>query len=76
MLSLPSPRHMPCEHCGRSLRRSLAGEHVCDEERRLDYAVFLAGGGLRGFDDELSAWLDTPAGRFAQFDAARGRRSH
>lgn len=67
---------MPCDRCGESLRRTAAAEHVCDDERRLDYAVFLAGGGLDGLEDELTAWLDTPAGRFAQYEAARGRRSH
>jgi hypothetical protein len=73
---LPPPRHMPCDTCGESLRSASAAEHLCEEQRRLDYAIFLSRAELDGFDDELAAWLDTPAGRFAQFDAARGRRSH
>jgi hypothetical protein len=67
---------MPCGSCGQSLRRESAAEHLCDEERRLDYSIFLARAELDGFDDELAAWLDTPAGRSAQQDAARRRRSH
>jgi hypothetical protein len=67
---------MPCDTCGESLRRAAAAEHVCAEERRLDYAIVLSRAELDGFDDELAAWFDTPAGRFAQHDAARRRRSH
>lgn len=73
MLALPPPRHLPCERCGASVLRAAAAEHACDEERLHAYAVFQLRGELQGFDDELAAWLDSPAGRFAQYDAARRR---
>ena len=73
MLSLPPPAYSPCERCGASVPRGEAGEHACDEERRLDYELFQLRDGLTGFEDALSAWLETPQGRFARFRAERSR---
>jgi len=75
MLALPPPRHMPCDRCGASLRPEAAAEHVCDEERRLSYELFPVRQEVDRLETELSAWLESPAGRFAQYDAARRRRS-
>jgi len=73
MLELPQPRHLPCPACGASLERSLVDEHECDEQRRLDYVLLQLQDELGQFDDQLGAWLDSPAGRFAVWLARRDR---
>jgi len=73
MLSLPQPRHMPCERCGASIDSRVAAEHACEEGRRLDYVVFQLRGEISGLEAELAAWLETPGGRFALFYAERTR---
>jgi hypothetical protein len=75
MFALPPPRHMPCDRCGASVRRDVSAEHVCDDDRRHEYDLFHVREEVGLFDDQLSAWLDSPAGRFAQSEAARRRRS-
>lgn len=75
MFALPPPRHMPCDRCGESLHRAAAAEHVCDEDRRLAYDLFPVRDEVGRLETDLSAWLDSPAGRFAQYDAARRRRT-
>ena len=42
--------------------------------RRLDFLVFQLREEVGLFDRELSAWLETPAGRFAEWLAAHLRR--
>jgi len=74
MFALPPPRHMPCDSCGESLRAETAAHHVCDEERRHRYDLFPVRNEVELFENELSAWLDSPAGRFEQYDAERRRR--
>jgi hypothetical protein len=66
---------MPCDRCGESVRRDISAEHVCDDDRRHNYDLFPVRGELKLFEDQLSAWLDSPAGRFAQSEAARRRLS-
>jgi hypothetical protein len=73
MLSLPSPRHMPCEQCGASVPRGAEGVHECDEERRLEFHVFALRDEIGSFDDEWSAWLQSPRGRFERYYAERTR---
>lgn len=72
MLALPPPAHLPCERCGASVPRDAAAEHVCDEERRLDYELFRLRDGIARLPDDLAAWLETPQGRFALYLAERG----
>lgn len=73
-LAFPTPDHMPCPICGASLPVGEdSGAHVCDEERRLDYRMHELRGEIERFPADLAGWLDTPAGRFAQWLAARGR---
>lgn len=72
MLSLPTPRFMPCERCGASVAH---GEpHVCDAERLLDYELFRLRAEIDGFEDRLAEWLRTPQGAFERFYAERSRR--
>jgi hypothetical protein len=74
MLSLPPPRFMPCRHCGASVERGTEAQHECDDERRLDFALFQLRPEIERFDGELAAWLGTPSGRFERFYAERTRR--
>jgi hypothetical protein len=73
MLSLPEPAFMPCSECGESLARSQKADHVCDRERWLDYQLFVRRAELERFDTDLSAYLDSPEGRFRAWDAERRR---
>ena len=67
--------HMPCPECGASVERSEADSHVCDPERLLDHLMFRLRSEVRAFDAALSAFLDSPDGRFAQWLAERERPS-
>jgi hypothetical protein len=71
-LAFPTPDHMPCPECGASLPVGEI-EHVCDEDRRLDYLLVELRPGLERFGADLAAWLETPQGRFARFLAERRR---
>jgi hypothetical protein len=75
MLSLPSPRHMPCEHCGASVERAAAPAHECDDERRLEFRVFALRDEIESFDATWASWLQTPHGRFELFYAEHIRRA-
>lgn len=72
MLSLPVPRHMPCERCGASIARDDVA-HTCDEERQLDFAFFQLRSEIETFDEQLCRWLETAQGRFEQYYAERAR---
>jgi hypothetical protein len=74
MLSLPSPRHMPCEQCGASVERGAEAAHECDDERRLEFRVFGLRDEVKSFDTEWTDWLQSPRGSFEQFYAERTRR--
>jgi hypothetical protein len=67
-------KHMPCSECGASVARSDRDRHTCDPERLLDFRMFQLRGEVAAFRDELGAYLDSPAGRFAQWYAQRNRR--
>jgi hypothetical protein len=75
MLSLPSPRYMPCERCGASVDRHSQAAHECELERRLDFLVVQLGMDVDSFEDGFAAWLATPRGRFELFYAERTRPS-
>lgn len=47
--------------------------HVCDEERRLDYALLQLRAEVAALDDQLAVWLESPQGKFAAWLAERGR---
>jgi hypothetical protein len=67
-------QHMPCVECGASVAESERDQHVCDPERRLEYRLFHARSEVASFDHDLSDYLDSPQGRFAQWLAERDRR--
>ena len=66
-------RHVPCPECGESVAKTEMDEHVCDRERWVEYQLFQQRGELDGLEDEYRAYLDSPAGRFALWYAARHR---
>lgn len=54
-----------CPECGSPITSGDFASHVCEAEiRRL----------VCEFETAFAAWLDTPGGRFAAWDAARTRR--
>jgi hypothetical protein len=62
-----------CTGCGTSVQaRVLASDgHDCHPDRYLAHQSRRLHWRRAGFDDSLRRWLETPAGRFAQFDARR-----
>jgi hypothetical protein len=73
MLNLPQPSFMPCTTCGASVAREERGTHECDEERRLDYQVHQLREEIEAFGSSFAAFLETPQGRFAAWDAEQRR---
>lgn len=71
--SLPQPRFMPCPDCGESVATADRDVHRCDDERWLTYQVFQLREEIGAFDDQVSAYLDSPRGRFEVWDAERRR---
>src|SRR3954453_8052581 len=61
-----------CPDCGAPVETT-AHDHVCDEERRLSHQLSVLRVRIDAFEDDLSAWLETPQGRFASWDATRRR---
>jgi hypothetical protein len=53
----------------------MLGAHSCDAERLLDFRLFQLRDEIDAFEDQLSAWLRTAAGRFATWVAERDRRA-
>jgi hypothetical protein len=70
---LPQPEHMPCSECGASVARADADAHSCEEERRLDYQLLQLRDEVEGFQDDVSAYLSSPRGRFDLWCAERDR---
>lgn len=73
--SLPQPSHLPCPDCGESVLVALRHDHACDEERRLSYRVFQHRAELDALEEEIEAYLESPEGQFALWEAER-RREH
>lgn len=70
---LPQPSFMPCPECGESVAADSRDEHLCDDERWLTYQLFQLRDEVASLDDQVTAYLDSPRGRFALWDAERRR---
>ena len=64
---------MPCSECGASVQRSETDEHVCEQERRLDYQMLQLREEIDGLAWEISAYFASPQGRFELWCAERDR---
>ena len=69
-------RFMPCTECGASVERSESLAHRCDPERLLDYEMFGRREEIASFDHGLLHHLESAAGRFETWLAARVVRGH
>ena len=69
----PESAHMPCPECGASLERHGGADHVCDEQRLLEFRLFQARDEIAAFDTQLTDWLASAGGRFATWIAERDR---
>jgi hypothetical protein len=72
--SLPQPAYMPCEECGASVPVGRGDEHVCSEQRSLEYRLFQLRAELAAFEEQLAAYLQSPRGLFECWYAERQRR--
>jgi hypothetical protein len=70
-----SSSHMPCTECGASVAAMMRDGHVCDPERLLDYRMFQLRDEVAGWEGGFRAYLESSAGRFAQWLAERERPS-
>jgi hypothetical protein len=66
---------MPCTDCGASVDRMDPRPHYCHRERLLDYRMFALRHEIERFEDMLTGYLDSSAGRFESFLAARDVRA-
>jgi hypothetical protein len=71
--SLPQPRHLPCPECGESVAVETRERHVCEHERWATYQLFQLRDEIATLEDQVSAYLASPRGRFELWDAARRR---
>jgi hypothetical protein len=71
----PQPRFLPCPECGGSVARAEIHEHVCDQNRWLDYQMFRQRDGVASFETDLKAYFMSVEGRFELWYAERRRRA-
>ena len=64
-------RFMPCDECGASVDRFASEPHRCDPQRRLEYQLWILRDGIERLEDDMVAYLRTPAGKFESFLASR-----
>lgn len=73
MFGFPQPRYMPCAECGASVARAEADLHLCDPNRRLDFVFLQLRAEREEFDVQLTAYFESPRGRFEAWYASRHR---
>ncbi len=67
---------MPCADCGESVAVEHRDGHVCEEERWATYQLFQLRDEVAELEDQIAAYLNSPHGRFAIWDAAQRREQH
>ena len=73
MFGFPHPQYMPCADCGASVSRRESELHTCESERQLEFAFFQLRDEREEFDEQFTAYLESPQGRFEAWYAARFR---
>ncbi|MGZ6801982.1 MAG: hypothetical protein ACXVFU_02950 [Nocardioidaceae bacterium] len=66
---------MPCPECGASVDRTAADPHVCDPERRAAYELIPLRDEIDSFESRMHEYLDSDAGQFESWLAARHVRA-
>lgn len=66
-------RHVPCSECGASVAKVELEQHVCESERRVEYELTQLRDDLERLEEEYRAYLASPAGKFALWQAERTR---
>jgi hypothetical protein len=69
----PQSQFHPCPDCGAPVPEHHDEAHNCDRRRFVEYQMLLLRPEIVAFEDELTAWLGTPSGRFEAYYAARDR---
>jgi hypothetical protein len=73
MFVFPQPQYIACSECGACVPRWEDDDHVCDEDRWLDYQLVRLRPDIARFEADFGQWLETEAGRFERFYAERSR---
>ena len=73
MFVFPQPQYIACPECGACVPRWEADDHVCDQDRWLDYQLVRLRPDIARFEADFLGWLTTPEGRFEAFYAERSR---
>jgi hypothetical protein len=73
MFVLQPPRYIPCPECNACVPNEETDEHVCDQERWLDYQLVKLRPDIARFEVDFREWLKTPAGQFELFVAEKTR---
>ena len=64
-------RFMPCHDCGASVDRHDPAEHLCDPEHLVDFLLFALRSDVERLEESVTAYLDSPTGRFEVWRARR-----
>ena len=64
-------RFMPCPECNASVDRTAAEPHVCDPERRADFALERLRPEVEAFDARWASYLSGSRGQFETWLARR-----
>ena len=73
MFVFPQPQYIACAECGACVPRWESEQHVCDQDRWLDYQIVRLRPEIARFESDFAQWLTTSAGRFERYYAERGR---
>lgn len=71
--SFLQPQFVPCPECGAAVPAPELDEHVCAQDRWLEYQLFQLRGEVAAFEVQLAAFLASPRGRFETYYAERER---
>ena len=67
-------RFMPCRDCGASVDREDPSAHECDPVRMVDFQLFALRTDVGRLEESVSAFLDSPTGRYEVWQARRAVR--